>query len=183
MNLLKHRSMRFYLVFFLILTMAVGGSAIAAFADGGTATATLNGGTLTESSTFNAGLTATLNGQDQIQTYTLPITVTDARGTGAIWYLQISGSPLTDGVNGHPALAQAVTSATAPACAGQGTCSNPATPTVTQVSISNALQDFYSDSSALGIFNVSTTIQVTIPGNAYAGTYHSTITLASAATP
>src|SRR5437764_14568033 len=47
MNLLEHRSLRFYLVFFLILTMAIGGSAIAAFADSGPANVAVNAGTLT----------------------------------------------------------------------------------------------------------------------------------------
>ena len=43
MNLLKHRSMRFYLGFILILALAIGGSAVAAFGDSGGATVTVNG--------------------------------------------------------------------------------------------------------------------------------------------
>src|SRR5262252_9574739 len=87
MHLLKHRSMRFYLVFFLILTMAVGGSAIAAFADGGTnASVAVNGGSLTEQgpASVSAG-TVTLDGNDQTTSYALPLTVNDLRGNGAGW--------------------------------------------------------------------------------------------------
>src|SRR6266567_3853699 len=73
MNLLKHRSMRFYFVFFLILTMAIGGSAIAAFADSGTgASVAITGGSLSEQgpSTVSAN-PVTLTGDDQTTSYDL----------------------------------------------------------------------------------------------------------------
>src|SRR5436190_18286413 len=82
MNLLKHRSMRFYLVFFLILTMAVGGSAIAAFADSGTgASVSVGGGSLSESGPTSVSATpVTLTGDDQTTSYDLGLTVNDPRG-------------------------------------------------------------------------------------------------------
>src|SRR5213080_306499 len=97
MRLLKKRSMVFYLGFFLILTMAIGGAAIGAFADGGGATATVHNGTLTESGTYGETVSTTLDGTDHTVSYSLPIKVTDARGDGTGWNLQISGTPLTDG--------------------------------------------------------------------------------------
>src|SRR5438874_5208880 len=77
MNLLKHRSLRFYLGFFLILTMAVGGSAIAAFADSGTgANVSVNAGNLTESGPTTVSATpVTLSGDDQTTSYALGLTV------------------------------------------------------------------------------------------------------------
>src|SRR5205823_11772467 len=94
MHLLKNRSIRFYLVFFLILTMAIGGSAIAALADSSTGTTVaVNAGTLTESGPGSVSATAvTLNGSDQTTTYSLGLTVTDARGSGAGWNLTITST-------------------------------------------------------------------------------------------
>src|SRR5712691_1903048 len=97
MHLLKKRSVRFYLGFLLVLAMAIGGSAIAAFADSGTATATLTAGSLTVAGTFGETTSVTLNGLDQTASYTLPMQVTDATGSGLGWNLQISGTPLTSG--------------------------------------------------------------------------------------
>ena len=65
--------------------MAIGGSAIAAFADSTTgATVAVNTGTLSESGPGSVSATAvTLNGTDQTTSYSLGLTVTDARGSGA----------------------------------------------------------------------------------------------------
>src|SRR5579859_5579320 len=104
MSLLKNRSMVFYLGFILILTMAIGGAAIGAFADGGGATTTLKAGTLTEAGTFNETVSTTLDGTNQTIPYTLPVNVKDATGSGAGWNLTISGTSLSDGVAGHAAL-------------------------------------------------------------------------------
>src|SRR5207248_6438291 len=82
MRSLKHRSIRFYLVFFLILTMAIGGSASAAFADSGTATVALKAGSLTMTGVTNvSAVPVTLTGNDQSATYSMGITVQDARGS------------------------------------------------------------------------------------------------------
>jgi hypothetical protein len=182
MHLLKHRSMVFYLGFILILMMAIGGAAMGAFADGGGETATLGPGTLSEASTFAQNPTATLNGTDQKVPYVLPIVLTDARGSGAAWYLQISGTPLKDGSN-HT-LTQHVSAASITCVGNNGdTCSVPTSPLLTPLDITTGLQDFFSMGSAMGIYNVPTTVQIIVPGNAFAGTYSTTITLASSATP
>src|SRR6266567_138692 len=100
MNLLKHRSMRFYLVFFLILTMAVGGSAIAAFADSGTASVAVNGnGFSTNGITNPSANPVTLNGTDQKTTYTLGINVYDDSGSGNGWSLTIASTQFAIGGN------------------------------------------------------------------------------------
>jgi hypothetical protein len=99
MHFLKSRSMRFYLVFFAILTMALG-SSVAAFADSGTgATVAVNAGTLTESGPTSVSATpVTLNGDDQTTTYALGLTVTDARGNNAGWNLTITSTQFNDGM-------------------------------------------------------------------------------------
>lgn len=187
MSLLKNRSVRFYLVFFLILTMAIGGSAFAAFADSGGATATVNAGTLSESGTFGESVSATLDGTDQTLSYTLPVAVKDATGSGAGWKLQISGTPLSDGVSGHPALTQQVSAATA-SCVAGNSCTSATSgnaPVTFPVVVSGSVQKFFSadTNSGMGKINVAATVQVLVPGNAFAGSYSTTLTLASASGP
>lgn len=183
MHLLKKRSTRFYLVFFFILVMTVGGAAVGAFADSGGATATLSAGQLTEAGTFGETTSVTLTGQDQTASYTLPVQVTDATGSGAGWNLQISGTPLTSGSH---TLTQQVRTATG-TCAGLGTCTAIASgASITYpVVIGTTASKFFSAAanSGMGIFNVSSTVDVLVPGNSFAGTYTTTITLASVSTP
>lgn len=183
MHLLKRRSTRFYLAFLFVLAMTIGGAAIGAFADSGGATATLTAGQLTETGTFGETTSVTLNGQDQTASYTLPIQVTDATGSGAGWNLQISGTPLTS--NSHT-LTQQVRTASG-TCAGSGTCTSiaPGASITYPVVIGTTGSKFFSTAanSGMGIFNVSTTVDVLVPGNSFAGTYTTTITLASVSTP
>lgn len=184
MRFLKHRSVVFYLGLVLILAMTIGGSAIAAFADSGGASITLNTGTLTETGTFGESTSVTLNGTDQTPTYTLPITVTDARGSGAGWNLTISGTPLASGSH---TLTQQVSAASA-ACPGGNGCTNAissTSPPTYPVVIGSSAQKFFSAdaNSGMGIIKVTTTVQVLVPGNAFAGTYNTTLTLASVSGP
>lgn len=185
MSFLKNGSIRFYFVFFLILTMAIGGSVFAAFADSGGATATVNAGTLTETGTFGETVSATLDGTDQTVSYTLPVKVKDARGNGSGWNLTISGTPLSD--SSSHTLTQQVSAATA-ACAGGGnSCTNATSsaPPTYAVVIGGTAQKFFSAdaNSGMGIINVTATVQVIVPGNAFAGTYTTTLTLASVTGP
>src|SRR5438067_11343104 len=101
MHLLKHRSMRFYLGFILIFTMALGGSAIAALADSSTgATIAVTGGSLSESGPTSVSATpVTLNGSDPTTSYSLGLTLTDPRGTGGGWNLTITSTTFTSGAN------------------------------------------------------------------------------------
>jgi hypothetical protein len=124
MSFLKKRSMRFSLGVFLILTIALWGSAATAFADSGGATATITAGTLSEQGTFGQNVAVTLTGRDQSVPYPLPILVTDATGSGAGWNLQISGTPMSDGVSGHSALSQEVLNSVG-VCASGSSCTPP----------------------------------------------------------
>jgi WxL domain surface cell wall-binding len=187
MGLLKRRSMRFYLGFILILAMALGGSAIAAFADSGGATANVGAGQLTESGTFGESVSTTLDGTDQTLPYTLPVQVKDATGSGAGWKLQISATDLSDGVSGNPALTQQVSAASASCVSGNHCTAATSTsvPPTYPVVISSSPQKFFSAdaNSGMGILSVSTTVQVLVLGNTYAGTYSTTLTLGVASGP
>ena len=186
MSFLKKRSLVFYLGFFLILTMAIGGAAIGAFADSGGATASVHAGTLTETGTFGESVSATLDGTNQTIPYTLPVQVKDATGSGGGWNLTISGTALSDGVAGQPTLTQQVSAATS-SCVSGNSCTNAtsATPPTYPVVISSTAQKFFSAdaNSGRGILNVSSTVQVVIPGDAYAGSYSTTLSLAVVSGP
>ena len=194
MRLLKNRSIAFYLGFVMILALAIGGAA-GAFADSGpgTATANVTGGNLTELTNFtSASANATLAGADQTVSYTLPMTVTDATGSGSGWNLTIQGAALSctggtcSGKSNAPTLTQQVNLASG-ACANQGTCTNIVsthTPTLPFNITSAPTKFFEADAnSGMGIFTVTTTINILIPGNAYAGSYSGSVTIASVSGP
>jgi WxL domain surface cell wall-binding len=150
------------------LTLTIGGAAVGAFADSGGATANVTGGTLTATGSYtNAVATATLKGSDQTASYALPITVTDATGSGLGWNLTISGSSLNCqsgvwlGKSNAPTLTQQFASASG-VCANQGVCTNIASsnPVTTAFNITNQPTKFFEadTSSGMGIFTVTTTV-------------------------
>lgn len=198
MNLLKHRSMRFYLVFFLILTMAIGGSAIAAFADSGTgASVAVKAGTLTETGPSSVSASdVTLNGNDQTTTYALGLTVTDARGNSGGWNLTITSTTFT-GTGGTPPVlpttASSILAGPTVACiSGGGHCTSPIPDgTVTYpvgvpaAAIAPAAVKFFNagGGSGLGKFTVTPTVTISIPANTTADTYTSTVSVAVVSGP
>jgi hypothetical protein len=183
MSFLKKRSTRFYLGGFLLMMLALWWSAIPAFADSGGATATVNAGTLSEAGTFGQSVSVTLNGLDQRVPYPLPIQVTDATGSGAGWNLQISGTPLADS-KGHT-LAQQVLPTIFAGCASGSHCTPPAPPGGPSVVITGTPQKFFSaiPATGMGSMTLQSLVLVLVPGNAFAGTYTTTLTLAAASGP
>ena len=193
MHLNKSRSIVFYLGFMLILALTIGSAAIGVFADSGGATANVTGGTLSATGSYaSAVASATLNGTNQTASYSLPITVTDATGSGLGWNLTISGSSLSCqsgtclGKSNAPTLTQQVAAATG-ACANQGTCTNIISSNLPSLpfAIGNqATKYFEADSnSGMGIFTVTTNVNILISGNAYAGSYGGTVTVTSVSGP
>ena len=192
MRFLKLRSIRFYLVFFLILTMAIGGSAIAAFADSSTgATVMVNAGSLTASGPTSVSATAvTLNGNDQTTTYSLGLTVTDARGSGAGWNLTITSTTFTTGAHSLSTTASNINAAPTVVCTGGSTCTNPtngityplgvpaAATAPTPVKLFNAAAN-----TGMGNFTITPTITVSIPANTFSGSYTSTVSVAIVSGP
>jgi hypothetical protein len=171
------------LVFGTVSLLALSAS-LPALADTATGTATVTGGSLTEVVGAPPSVSATLNGTDQLPTYTLPITATDARGTGAGWNLTITSTQFTTGPATLSTSASSVTGVTS-ACVALTTCTNPtnsigyaltvpAAPVApTAVKLFNATVN-----TGLGKFTVTPTVSVSIPANTRVGTYTSTITLA-----
>jgi hypothetical protein len=164
------------------LTAAIGLTvATSAFALGVTGTVTGTAGIglgLPSAPTF----AATLTGDDQTVTYAPALGVTDARGTGAGWHLSASATPLTDG-SAHT-LGQQVT-AVAQACHAGSTCTVPASSLGLPVTVGTTASNIYSAAAnfGLGKIDVTPTVTVAIPGNAFAGSYTSTITFSATTGP
>jgi hypothetical protein len=120
---------------------------------------------------------ATLAGDDQTVSYAPILGAVDARGTGTGWNLTVSSTALTDGAS-HT-LTQNLTAATA-ACHSGSSCTNatnnvsyPITLSTTATKVFNAATN-----TGMGKIDVTPTIQIPVLGNAYAGSYSATLTVA-----
>lgn len=183
--------MRQRIIIFIGLAAAALALAAAAVAGTVTATATVSGaGSLSLTNGATATLTDTLDGTDQSVNYALPLTLTDARGTGAGWNLTVTSTTFSDG-SGHTLGTSASSIASVVmACVAGGTCTS-ATNAITYpltmpaaTTAPAAVKLFNSAATTgLGRFTITPTIDVTIPGNAYAGSYSSTITVAAISGP
>ena len=160
-------------------------SAVAASAGTLTTTATVSG-TAGISLNLPAGpsITDTLDGTDQTVSYAPLLGVVDARGTGAGWNLQISATTFSDGA-GHT-LAPGQVASASQACKAGSTCTLATSSGITYpLTITTTAAKFFNAAlnTGLGKVDVTPTINVAIPGNTYAGTYTSTVTLAAATGP
>ena len=193
MRLLKHRSTRFYLIFFVILAMAIGGS-VAAFADSGTgATVAVAGGSLSETGPSAVSATpVTLNGDDQTTTYSMGLTVTDPRGSGAGWNLTITSTTFTSGSNTLDTGASNINTAPTSLCiSAGGHCTNPNNGAITYpVGVPAAATaptpvKFFdaATNTGMGKFTITPTVTIAIPANTFAGTYTSNVSVAIVSGP
>lgn len=188
MYFLKERSIRFYLGFVIILAMAIGGTAIAAFADSGTAKVAVNAGSLTLAGVTNVSAApVTLTGDDQTTTYSMALTVDDARGSGAGWNLSITSTAFTTGSQSLSNTASSINATPTVACSSiGGHCTSPDDSAITYpvgvpagVIAPPAVKFFDAKvSTGLGKFTITPIVTLSIPGNTYAGTYISTVTIA-----
>jgi hypothetical protein len=157
----------------------------AALAGNLTATATVSGTAgISVNLPSNPSVTDTLDGTDQTVSYAPVLGVVDARGGGAGWNLQISATSFSDG-SGHT-LAPGQVSSVASACHAASTCTAASSSGITYpLTVSGTATKFFNAAlnSGLGKVDVTPTVDVSIPGNAFAGTYTSTVTLAATTGP
>src|SRR4051812_17414196 len=168
----------------LAAVLAAPLAALAGTSSNVTATATITGGALALSSAATPSVAVTLDGLDKTPTYTVPITITDPRGTGAGWNVTLTSTTFTTGGQSLSTSASSVTSVTS-ACGASSTCTNatnaiafpvtvPAAATApAAVKIFNAALN-----TGMGLLTVTPTVQVAVPANVFAGSYTSTLTLA-----
>jgi hypothetical protein len=204
-RLLKNRSIGFYACFVLIFALVIGGgTAIGVFAacdphtqlcSNTQAALPINGGVLSESGP-GIGVYAQdvqLDGTDQTTPYTLPIVVTDARGTGNGWHLTIVSTQFNTGTSNpiHTLSTSAsIISSLAILCNPGVKCTLPhnnisstglgvpAAAGATPVEFFNATAN-----TGLGMFTIIPTVSIFIPASTFAGTYTSNVTVALVSGP
>jgi hypothetical protein len=159
------------------ITLTVAGAAFALGVSGVVTGAAGIGLNLPSAPTF----AATLTGDDQTVTYQPALGIVDARGTGAGWHLSASATALSDGTH---TLAQQVTTVSQ-ACHAGSTCTVPSSSLTLPVTVGTTASNFYSAASGFGLgkIDVTPTVTVAIPGNAYAGSYASTVTFSATTGP
>ena len=183
--------MRHTLTTLLVTGLAALTLAAVAVAGNVTATATVTGaGALSLTHGASASVSSTLDGTDQVASYTVPLTLNDARGSGAGWNLTITSTTFSDGSGHSLGTGASSVSSVSSACVAGGTCTAPTNaisyPLTVPAAASapTAVKLFNSAANTgLGRFTVTPTINVTIPGNAYAGSYSSTVTVAAVSGP
>lgn len=174
------------------LSLATMTAAAAGAASTTTITGTVTGGTaLSVAPNGTPGFALTLNGIDQVATYTLPVEVIDPRGTGAGWNLTITSTQFSAGAGRRFAASASTIASASSGCGASSTCTAPTnsvayTGFVLPAGITppTAVKFFNAGaSSGLGTVDVNAAISVAVPANAYAGTYTSTVTVSIVAGP
>lgn len=163
-------------------------SALAASA---TSTGTVSAGTLSLSTSASPTFSVTLDGTDQTPTYTVPVTLNDATGSGSGWNTTITSTQFTTGgATPHtlPASASTISAVTAVATSGTTTAPTNAITyplTVPAAATAPTAVTFFNAAAGTGMgeFTLTPTVEVAVPANAYAGSYSSTLTLASVSGP
>ena len=150
-----------------------------------TSTGTVTGSILTASTSATPSFSASLDSGDTTQSYTVPLTLQDTRGTGAGWNLTITSTTFSTGGGSPrtlPTSASSLTGVTS-TCAS-GTCTNPSNAQTYPIAVPagatapTAVKIFNTTANnGMGRFTITPTVGVTIPQNAFAGTYASTVTL------
>jgi hypothetical protein len=178
----------------LVISLAVAAAAlvVAAVAIAGTvtATATVTGAaSLSLSHGSTATISDTLDGTDQAVNYTLPLTLADARGTGTGWNLTVTSTTFTTGSHTLATTASSIASVSS-ACVAGGTCTNATNSiayplTIPAAATAPAAVKLFNSAATTGLgrFTITPSINVTIPGNSFAGSYASTLTIAAVSGP
>ena len=163
----------------------------AALAATATSTGTVSGSTLSLSTTASPTFSANLDNGDSTPTFTVPLTTQDTRGTGAGWNETITSTQYTTGGASPNTLATNASSLTGvtQSCAS-GQCTSPSNSVTYPVAVpagstAPSAVKFYNAAAntGMGKFTITPTIGVFVPGNSYAGTYTSTLTLSIVSGP
>ena len=129
-------------------------------------TGTVTAGTLSIDTAATPTFGVTLDGIDQVATYTVPTTVTDATGTDSGWNLTVSSTQFTTGALTLSTGASSVTGI-ASSCDGGSTCTDPSNAVTYPLAIpaaAPAVKYFNADATTgAGMFTNTPTIAVAAP--------------------
>lgn len=158
----------------------------------GTALPSTSLATLSLTTTAAPSFSDSLDAGDQTQSYTAPLTAKDtSTGSSPGWNLTITSTQFTTGGGTPRTLATTASTvvAVSSTCAG-GSCVNPTNSITYPVAVPagstppTAVKFFNAAAkTGQGTFTVTPTVNVSVPQNAYAGTYTTTLTLAIASGP
>jgi putative surface cell wall-binding protein len=167
-------------------------TAAVALAGNITATATVTGAGslgLSHGATATAS-SITLDGTDQTATYTLPLSITDARGNGSGWNATITSTTFDAGSGHTLATSASSVSGVTSSCVAGGSCTAPTNAITYPLTVPAgatapaAVKVFNAAANTgMGRFTITPTIGVAVPGNSFAGTYTSTVTVAVVSGP
>lgn len=168
-----------------MLGVLIGGNVGTAMADTGNGSLAVGAGGLSESITsvtINGGSGLNLNGTDQTPSIAMPMTVTDATGSGAGWHLTITADQFTGTTsNSHKLSASAVSvSGVTPTDVSGTTDTDPTGNTVGYpLTVNSTAAPLYTAAvnSGLGAFTVTPTMTLNVPANTVPDTYTSTFTV------
>jgi hypothetical protein len=115
-------------------------------------------------------------------TYALPLVVIDSRSNGAGWNVTVTTTSFDDSAGTAFDPVSSIMS-TRVACLLDGGCTAPRNligyPVPMPASAPAPVKVFNADqATGMGVFSLTPTVAVSIPGNAYAGTYVSTLAVA-----
>lgn len=125
--------------------------------------------------------TVNLDGTDQSVPFSFTMTVSG--GSNAGWNITASATQFT--VSGHTLAAPTVTGVPAGTCSGGGCADAVNLITSYPIALTGTAQKIFSDQAGAGKGTIPLTANLTlaVPGNAFAGAYTSTLTLAIATGP
>jgi len=131
----------------------------------------------------NPSISTTLDGTDQVASWSALLGIVDARGSGAGWNLTVAETTFSDG-SGHT-LAPGTLMGVSSACRAGNSCTAATNSVTYPITLTGTAAKFFNSTAntGLGKIDVTPTVDVAIPGNAYAGTYTSTVTLAAVSGP
>ena len=179
----------------LAVTAALAAALLAGPASAGAASATVTGSVtgsaLSVATTATPSFSANLDSGDQTPTYTVPLTSTDTRGTGAGWNETITSTQFTTGGGTPQTLATNASSLTgATSACVSGTCTNPTNAVTYPVAVPAAATPptavkFFNAAAntGMGKFTTTPTVGVFVPQSSFAGSYTSTLTISIVSGP
>ena len=187
--MITRSTMRLHLLTIAFAAVVVAGAQAATVAVSSTVSA---GSTLSVAGAGSPSFSLTLNGDDQVATYALPVQVVDARGlaTGGGWNLTVTSTQFSDGA-GHslPAAASTITSVTS-GCNAASTCALPTNAVAYNLALpagstAPAAVKYFNAASPTGRgrIDLSANVSVAVPANTLAATYSSTVTVSIVAGP
>jgi hypothetical protein len=170
---------------YILLAGIAACAVIAAPASAATSTVTgsVTAGTLSVDTDPTEAFGVVLDGFDQLPTYTMPTTVTDATGSNAGWNLTISSTQFTSGAFTIPASASTLDVTIPDACEALSTCTLPTNTIAPSYPLSipagGSTVKYFNASANTGMGTVvnTPTVTVAVPANTHEGDYESTLTL------